>query len=422
MYDVITLPSGAQCVAAPMPQAQSVSIGIWARVGGRYETPAHAGASHFLEHLLFKGTKRRDYRQIKEAVEGIGGSMNGFTSEEFTCYLVKVPAKHASLGLDVLADMVQHPLLKRTDVDRERQVIIEEIRMYNDQPAQQVHDLFNELLWPRHPLGTSISGTPQTMARLHRTHVVRHQARYYRPSNLVVSIAGACDTEALWRQVRQALPGRATPEQPSYRPAVPIGGRGPHAKFLEKQTEQTHLCLGMSSLPRFHPARYTLDLLNVVMGGNMSSRLFNEVREERGLAYEIGTHVRRFHDAGAFVVTAGTEPKNAARAVQVVVRELRRVRRSLISEQELARAKEYYAGQMLMGLEETMDHMLWIGEQVAARHQPIAQEEVLQAIDRVTRQDIRRIAQRVVRDRQLYLAVVGPLKGKHQEQIARLLR
>ncbi len=421
MYDVVRLPSGVQCVTAPMPQAQSISIGIWVKVGARYEGPRQSGVSHFLEHMLFKGTKKRNYREIKGTIEGLGGSMNGFTSEEFTCYLVKIIAKQAALGLDVLCDMVHHALLKAIDVERERQVIIEEIRMYNDQPAQQVHDLFNELLWPRHPLGRPIAGTPEAMRGLRRPAVVRHRDTYYTAPNLVVSVAGACDTEALLRQLREVFPGRATPRQFRFEPFAP-SRRGAPARFLEKQTEQTHLCLGTYALPREHPDRYALDVLNVIMGANMSSRLFNEVREERGLAYEISTHVRRFHDTGAFVVTAGSEPQKANQTVQVVVRELGRIRRDLASQDELSRAKEYYTGQMVMALEETMDHMLWIGEQVAAGRRPVTPTEVLEGIQRVTREDVRRVAQQMLRPHRLHVAVVGPLKEPEQRRIARHLR
>ena len=420
-YHLATLPNGVGVVLRPMPQAQSVAVGVWVGAGGRYEAPERSGISHFVEHLLFKGTRRYGCEQLKQRIEGVGGSLNGFTAEEYTCYLAKVPSRHARRALDVLAEMVCRPRLTAEDMDKERDVILEEIRMYEDAPGQYVHDLFCELLWPDHPLGTLLSGTIDTVRRITHEDLVAYWRRMYQPRNLLVAAAGALELEPVLRQLRQAFraaPGRA----PQRFARAPRPRRGPQVRVWNRPTEQTHLCAGTYAIPRTHPDRFALELLHVLLGGNMSSRLFREVREKRGLVYEIGTQVKRFYDTGAFVIHAGCDTGKLTATVQTICTELSRVRRQPVSRAELQRAKDYYAGQLLLGLEDTMDQMLWMGEQAITLGRISRTDLLLDHIAKVSARDIQRVARDLFMTPKLHLAVVGPVAEPDAARLRALCR
>jgi predicted Zn-dependent peptidase len=419
-------------VLKPMPHAQSVAVGVWARAGGRYESPAVAGISHFIEHLLFKGTRRRSCEELKQQVEGVGGTLNGFTAEEFTCYLAKVPHRHARRAVDVLADMVRRPRLSPSDIEKEREVILEEIRMYEDAPGQFVHDLFSQLLWPDHPLGMLLSGTIDTVRRITRADLVGYWRRMYQPANLLVTVAGAVEPDAVARQVRRVFGGprkRTGPARTNVRGGAggrfvraPRPRRGPQVRVWNKPTEQTHLCTGTYAIPRTHPGRFALELLHVMLGANMSSRLFREVRERRGLVYEIGTQIKRFEDTGAFIIHAGCDTGKLMETVATICTELSRVRRGTIPRAELRRAKDYYAGQLLMGLEDTMDQMLWMGEQAVTVGRVAKPEGLLAHMARVTERDIRRVARALFVTPRMHLAVVGPVGEPETRRLTELCR
>jgi predicted Zn-dependent peptidase len=402
------LRSGMTVALRPMPQAASAAVGMWLRAGGRYEAPPHAGVSHCLEHLLFKGTRSRSCEQLKRAIEGVGGSLNGFTAEEFTCYMAKVPAAYARRAITILSDMVFHPSLSARDMEKERDVILEEIRMYDDAPGQAVHDLFNQVLWPNHPLGNLLSGTLETVKRLRRSDVVAYWKRMYHPRHAVVSCAGAFEPGRVLEQLRRVI-GRRAGGAPQRFLRAPRLRRGPQVRLLKKTTEQTHLCLGVPAIPRTHPQRFALELLHVILGGNMSSRLFYEVREKRGLAYEIGSTIKRYHDTGAFVVYAGCDAPKLPSTIRTIIAELHRMKRELVRPAELQRAKEFYRGQLLMGLEDTGEHMLWIGEHVMTVGRVSSAHDVVQAINRVTPQQIREAARRLFEAARTYVAVMGPV-------------
>ncbi len=432
-YHTATLPSGLGLVLKPMPHAQSVAVGVWARAGGRYEPPAVAGISHFVEHLLFKGTHRRSCEELKQQVEGIGGTLNGFTAEEFTCYLAKVPHRHARRAIDVLADMVRRSRFHPQDIEKEREVILEEIRMYEDAPGQYVHDLFSQLLWPDHPLGMLLSGTIDTVRRITRDDLVSYWRRMYQPANFFVTVAGAVEPDAVTRQVRRAFAGgrRGTtgPARRNVRGGVgarflraPRPRRGPQVRVWNKPTEQTHLCIGTYAMPRTHPARFALELLHVMLGANMSSRLFREVRERRGLVYEIGTQIKRFEDTGAFVIHAGCDTGKLAETVATIFTELSRVRRHPIPRAELRRAKDYYAGQLLMGLEDTLDQMLWMGEQAVTLGRVAKPDVLLTHMAKVTERDIRHVARELFVTPRMHLAVVGAVGEPETRRLTELCR
>jgi len=420
MYRKTVLDNGLRIVSGYMPKMQSVALGIWIKVGGRYEFSQNKGISHFLEHLLFKGSRKYSYRALKEAIEGVGGSLNGFTSEELTCYLAKIPARHLEIALHVLSDMVLNPLLPGEEVEKERTVILEEIKMYKDQPQIYVYDLLDELLWPQQPLGAPVIGTMDSVSRIKKEEIRSFKNRFYTPLNIVVSVAGKLEHENLAKKVKKIFScskGKninkfiKAEENQSY----------PQLKIFPKDTEQTHMALGFHSLKRNHPKRYALGMLNIVLGANMSSRLFNELREKRGLAYEIGTLAKRYQDTGVFLVHAGIDNHKVLRALELILKELKRCKEELISHGEFKRAKEFYLGQLMLALEDTLDHMLWIGEYTASLDRIYALEEIIREVNRVKREEVREVARHIFQEKKLNLALIGPIQ-ENQNTIYRQLR
>ncbi len=398
---------------------QSASIGVWVRTGGRYERPGQAGVPPFLEHLLFKGTRTRGCETLKRAIEGVGGSLNGFTAEEFTCYMAKVPAAYLKRGITILGDMVLQPALAPRSIEKEREVILEEIGMYEDTPGQHVHDLFNQMLFPNHPLGNILSGTEDTVKALSASAIRAHWRRFYHPRHLLVAVAGAFDPDETLAQIRHAF-GRADHRGSERSRPAPRTPRGPQVRLLHKTAEQTHLCLGTPAIGRLHPLRFAVEVLHVLLGGNMSSRLFHEVREKRGLAYEIGTHIKRYRDAGAFVVYAGCEAQKLPQTVETILEQLGTVRRALVPPRELRRTKDFYAGQLMINLEDTMEQMLWMGEQAMTVGSGATPEDVIHAIEGVTAEQVRRAARQLFTARQIFMAVVGPVPEHEREQLRKL--
>lgn len=419
MYKKTKLENELRVVTCAMPRMQSVAFGIWIRVGARYESSQNKGIAHFLEHLLFKGSKKYSCRSIKESIEGVGGALNGFTSEEFTCYLVKLPAQHLELALNIVSDMVNHPLLQEAEIAKEKTVIIEEIKMYKDLPQSYVHELLDELLWPGHPLGLSIAGTAESVGSIGRRELAAFKDKYYVPANIVISAAGAMKHEQLLRQVRKRFDNLVHKEIEAFLPASQAQAR-PQLKIFHKDTEQAHLAMGFPGFHRDHPLRYALGILHTILGANMSSRLFNELREKRGLAYEIGTQLKYFHDTGAFIVHAGMDNNKVEEALDLILRELEKTKKSAVSAGELKRAKEFYLGQLLLALEDTLDHMLWIGEATAALDKTYNLKEVMKEVNKISLEDIREVAGSVFKEEKLSLAVIGPLQDKEKAIFSRL--
>lgn len=405
--DIHTLENGIRVVAAPMKERQSVAIGIWAAVGARDEEARIGGVSHFLEHLVFKGTKTRTANQIKESIEGVGGSMNAFTSEEYTCFLAKVARKHFDDVFHVLSDMVLSASLKDADIEKERTVIMEEIKMTQDQPAQLADEILSEIVWPSHPLGRPIAGTLETVGGMSGDDIRAYRDTYYRPGLITVAAAGAIDDAALLDVTRRTFGSVAgRPEKPLG--AFRVAQNAPAFRLYTKATEQTHMCLAVHSFSKDHRDEHVLDVLNVILGGNMSSRLFNEVREERGLAYDVGSYVRRYHETGAFVVSAGVDNKKASEALRVILMELEKLTREPVGADELRRAKDFYLGQLDLGLENSMNQMLWVGENAVSLGRIRSIEDVVGRVEKVTPDDLRRVAQDLFKTASLNLAVVGP--------------
>ena len=397
---------------------ESVAIGVWVGIGGRYEPKRVSGISHFIEHLLFKGTDRRNAKQISETVEGIGGYLNAFTGEENTCYYAKASHKHLDTLLDVLSDMYLHPRFAVSEIDKERQVIKEELLMYRDQPDHYVHELLTEIVWPEHPLGRSLTGTPESLDAIHRATLLDFKRRKYVAANTIVAVAGHCRHDDIVARVQRTLSLSRNGAAPSFVPARD-GQRAPRLRFLSKGVEQTHLALAIRGYSRKDPKRFAMKLLSVIVGENMSSRLFQAVRERHGLAYSIQSSTSFFADTGVLIISAGLDTKRLPKALDLVLQELRKLLRRPPSAVELQRAKDYSIGQMRLGLESTSNQMMWVCEHLLSYGLIHTPEEIERKIEAVTAEEVQSIATDLFRDNRLSAAVITP--SKDDKAVADLL-
>jgi predicted Zn-dependent peptidase len=410
MYKVTRLPNGLTVATAQMPHMTSVSLGLWVGVGGRYESAEVNGVCHFIEHLLFKGTRRRSARQISQDVEGIGGYLNAFTSEEMTCYHSKARHDRFDELLDVLTDMFLNSRFDPVEIDKERGVIKEELAMYLDQPQHRVQELLNETLWPDQPLGRPLTGTEETLDRLNRAQLLGYQKKNYVAGRTIIAAAGRLDHGKTVRAVSR-LAGRF-PQGPVPQFAPVTGSQSrPNVRLFTKETEQTQLALGIRACSRHDPRRYALRLLNTVLGENMSSRLFQVVREDRGLAYSIYSSLVFFDDAGSLVISAGLDLGNLSRTLKLIMRELALLTRAPVGAVELRRARDYVIGQIDLSLESTDSQMMSLGENLIGHGKIIAPAEVKRHLGKVTSAEIRAAARDFFRPERLNLALVSPLKS-----------
>lgn len=415
-YFLESLDNGLQIVTVPMEGRDSAAVAIWVRAGGRFESKKQSGISHFIEHMLFKGTKKRTTRQIKEEIEGVGGVLNAFTGEESTCYFAKILHEHFPKALDVLSDMVNHATFDPGELAKEKTVILEEIKMYRDLPSHYVHDMVGELMWPEQPLGRPVAGTLESVSGLARKDLVSYKEKYYHPKNLIVSICGNVDRDHARELAIKYFSGSRGGTKGSFS-KVAVRQTRPRTHFFEKQTEQTHLVIGLHGLSRFAPGRYPLGILNIILGANMSSRLFEEVREKRGLAYEIRSSLNFFYDTGAVTISAGVETKKAQAAIRVVLAELGKMRKKGVSASELRRAKDYFMGQLYLAIEDTLEQLLWVGERVLDRGEVPDKDKIRKRVEAVTAEDIQRVANKLFVTEHLNLALIGPVTDKMQNEI-----
>ncbi|MDD5042096.1 MAG: pitrilysin family protein [Candidatus Omnitrophica bacterium] len=419
MYKKSGLDNGLRVVTSRLEGARSVSLGFWINIGSRYEAPGISGISHYLEHLLFKGSKKYSCSGIKESIEGVGGSLNGFTSEELTCYLVKIPARHLDKSLDILSDMVLAPRLNNSDVEKERTVILEELKMYRDLPQSYVYELLDGLLWPGQPLGSPVIGSVDSVSGITPGDLKSFCKRHYTPVNTVLSAAGSIEHDALVKKVSGIFSGCRTGSKNVFAGASCDQDKS-RLCVLDKPTEQTHMAMGFHSLRRGDPLRHAQVLLNVILGANMSSRLFNEVREKRGLAYEIGSGMKRYYDTGVFLVHAGIDNRKVVPCIDLVLKELEKTKDRLVSEDEFRRAKEFYLGQLMLSLEDTMEYMLWMGEGVACLDRVNTFEEIAGEVSKVKREDLRCLARRIFKREKINLSLIGPLEKEKKRILSSL--
>lgn len=411
MYEITKLASGVRVVTAPMPQMESVAIGLWIGVGGRYESKRLCGISHFVEHLLFKGTPRRSAKQISQTVEGVGGYVNAFTGEETTCYYAKASYRHLDTLLDVLSDMYLHPKFAASDIEKERRVIKEELLMYRDQPDHFVHELLTETVWPNHPLGRPLAGTPESLDGMARDTLRKFKSQSYVAGNTVVAVAGHCDHNDIVDRIAQVLPSMHNGRAPKFERAREIQ-RAPRLRFVSKPVEQTHLAIAIRGYSRNDPRRYAMKLGSVLLGENMSSRLFQTIREKHGLAYSIQSSTSYFDDTGALVISAGLDTKRLHKALRLALQELTKLARRAPAAEELRRAKDYAIGQMRLGLESTSNQMMWSGEHLMAYGFVQTPDEVERRIEAVTPEEIQHVAADLFRESRLSVAVITPSKDE----------
>ena len=404
------LPNGVRVITSAMPTARSASVSLYIGTGSRYERDEEAGLSHFLEHLLFKGSRKRpSAKEIAEAIDGVGGVMNGGTDRELTVYYVKVARPHLDLALDVLVDLVRHPLLDPAEFEKERQVILEELAMVADSPQQLTDLLLDATLWPDQPLGRDVAGTPDSISALTPEMAAVCLHRQYVANNVVIALAGDIDHRQTVDAI-EATVGDWEAGTPSRWFPV-INGHGPRSGLRYKATEQAHISIAVRALPLNHPDRYALSFLSIILGEGMSSRLFLELRESRGLVYDVHTYVTHFLDTGAFTVYAGVEPKNAVETIQVILEELARIRDEGPTSDELTKARELSKGRLLLRMEDTRAVSGWLGAQELLLGEVRSVDDTLAEMEAVTLDDLRRLARQLLVAEQLYLAVVGPYRS-----------
>ncbi len=411
MYRKTVLENGLRIITSPMPHTRSVSVCIYIGVGSRYEADATAGVSHFIEHLCFKGTpKRAQARDIATAIEGVGGILNGGTDKELTIYWSKVAAPHFPLALDVLGDMLLNSRFDPEEIERERQVIIDEIHMIKDSPSQSVGMLIDEILWPNHPLGRDIAGNTDSVTEISRDVMLDFLARRYHPGNTVVAVAGDIQHEDVVQRIGETL-GHWTGREPQTGYLAYQGEENPRLRLEKRDTEQTHLCLALPGLPLLHPKRYTLGLLNVILGEGMSSRLFVEIRDNLGLAYSVHSYLEHFHDSGALTVYAGVAHQNLVIAIRAILEQLAKLK-DPVAESELTKAREMAKGRLLMRMEDSRSVAGWTGGQEVLTGRILSVDQVISILDAITAEEISQLAQELLVGSRLRLAVVGPATGE----------
>jgi predicted Zn-dependent peptidase len=410
LYQKTTLANGLRVLTSHMPYTHSVCIAIFVGVGSRYETEQEAGTSHFIEHLLFRGTPQRPTsREISEAIEGVGGILNGATDKELTFYWCKVTREHFEEAIGVLVDLLLHSNFNPEDIEKERQVIVEEINMCKDSPSQQVSLLVDEMLWPRHPLGRDIAGSRESIAGIDRQMLLGFLKTRYTPRNIVVTVTGnVSHNEA--QEVVQKLLGE-------WRPAA-SPDPGPYLEYQEspderlriikRDTEQAHLCLALPGVSLVHPQRFHLDLLNVILGEGMSSRLFSEIRDKLGLAYSIGSSVDHFLDTGALTVSASVDPDNLSLAVKAILGQLAQVKEG-IPAAEMDKAREMSKGRLLLRMEDSRNIAAWLGGQEMLTGRILTLDDIIEIINKVTAEQLQQVARDLMVNEKLRLAVVGPI-------------
>ncbi len=408
MLHTFTLPGGLHVLVEELPHTHSVSVGCFVGVGSGHENPPDCGISHFIEHMLFKGSRKRpNPRLISDAIEGIGGILDAYTSFESTVYYAKVADIHFDRAVDVLADMLLFPCFDPRDVEKERRVIAEELRATEDTPSELVHLLLDGAMWGDQPLGRDIAGDEATVAAYTHAQVLAHWQRHYTRANTVISIAGNISAERAVAAIAQAFDA-----MPAGAPAVFVPSQppqpGPALALRTDDSEQGNFCIGFPGIPQDDPDRRAMQVFDTILGSGMSSRLFQEIREELGLAYSVGSYSREHHDAGKWVVYGSVEPDNLRPCVETTMRELRAALASGITDEELTRVKEQVKGGMLLSLEDTWSVASRNGSHQQRYGRVIPVEQVVREVEQVTREDVLRVAGRVLQEGALHMAVIGP--------------
>jgi predicted Zn-dependent peptidase len=407
--EVTSLPNGVRVITEVMPHVRSVSVGVWVGTGSRREAPEQNGITHFIEHMLFKGTTRRSAEEIARSVDSIGGNLDAFTAKELVCYNTKVLDEHLSQAFDVLADLVLHPLFREEDIAKEKGVILEELKMEEDNPDYLVHEIFTANFWKDHPLGKPILGTRDTIKKFDRDAIESYYRAEYVPANTVITAAGRLTHKGLVDLAREhfeslpAAPRRSAETTP-----------GTHARISlrnKKSLEQVQLCLGVPSYPLPHEERFGCYILNTVLGGGMSSRLFQNIRERQGLAYSVFSELNPYRDTGCLSIYAGTSAEAAKRVVESILKEFRELKQEPVSAEELRRAKDHLKGSLMLSLESTSSRMSNLARQEMYFGRFFSLDELVESIEAISADDVQRIAQKFFEQKQIALTVLGNLDG-----------
>jgi predicted Zn-dependent peptidase len=409
MYNKAVLDNGLRVITSTMPHSRSVCLVILVGAGSCYESKEEAGISHFAEHLFFKGTQRRPTsKEITQEIEGVGGIINGATDKELTIYWCKVATPHFSIAIDVLSDLLLNSLFDSKEIEQERRIISEEINMNMDLPQQRISVLIDELLWPEQPLGREIIGYRETISSITREQILNYIARRYIPNNTVLSIAGNIRHEEAVAQI-ETLFSKWTAGKLMTDYITNDKQTEARLRIEPRDIEQSHLCIAVHGFSRSHPQRFTLDLLNTIFGGGMSSRLFTEIREHRGLAYDISSYTEHFLKSGSFAIYAGVDPQKVETAVAAILEEMSKVKQGIITD-ELIRAKELSKGRLYLRFEDSQNVALWYGSQEILMRQILDIDDVISIVDAITIDGLKEVAGEIMTDSGLNLAVTGPVK------------
>lgn len=406
-YERFELPNGLRVLAAPMPSMRSATCAVFLNVGSRAESDGEAGIAHLIEHLLFKGTRRRpSSRLISETLERVGGILNASTDKEATVFWTKTASQHVELSIDLLADMLQNSRITSHDLKKEQTVIVEELGMSMDDPQDWIHTLTDQIMWPGHPLGREVAGTKDSVRGLSRGQVRRFMSSFYGPNNAVLTVAGGIDPQKI-HDMALAHFGDWLPVQPA--PFLPWRESPAPAFHLDpRPTEQVHVCLAYPGLSRYDDDRYALDILATILGGSTTSRLFLEIRERLALAYDIHVYTNKLADTGSIVIYAGVDPSHGHLALDAILGQLDRIGRRSVSHQELTKTMEYMKGRLFLGLEDTHAVTSWLGSQELLMGEIESPEAVVKALEAVRTRDVRRVARDLLTEENVRLAAIGP--------------
>lgn len=411
VYNKTTLSNGIRVVSESIPYVRSISVGVWADVGSRDESPRMNGISHFLEHMVFKGTKRRSVREIARSLERVGGYLNAFTTKEQTCFYARALDTHLSTTLDVLSDIVLNATFDARELEKERLVVIEELKNAEDNPEEIIHDYFEKMLFPTHTLGSPIIGTTQNLMRFSRKDLQDHVARHYRPEHLVIAAAGNINHDELVRLSEKHFSSLKGSKNSWDRVLAPVRAKSSAFQEYERPIQQSHVCLGTISYGLKHRDRHNLQVLNSLLGEGMSSRLYQNIRERHGFAYAVYSYVSLLSDTGVFRAYVGTDKKNTERSIELIRKELFKLRDREVSRAELERTKSQIKGNLLLGLESMSGRMMRLGSNELCFQTFISLDSVLQKIDRASTEGIQRVARDLFREGTLSTIIIKPDGG-----------
>jgi predicted Zn-dependent peptidase len=404
-----TLPNGVRVITERMTEVRSVTVGVWIGSGSREEQPHETGLSHFIEHMVFKGTKNRSAEDIARSVDSIGGGLDAFTSKELVSYQVKILDEHLPHAFDVVADLVRNPLFAKQDIEKEKGVILEELKMEVDNPEYLIHEIFSSNFWKGHGLGRSILGTKQTIRSFNRDSVEQYYRQFYTPSNILITAAGSLKHKRLMQLVQDRFSDlkrhRVRSPEPPPKPQAPLIFRN------KNSLEQVHVYVGVPSIAVPHESRFACYILNTILGGGMSSRLFQNIREKQGLAYTVYSELAMYRDAGCMLIYAGTSLRTARKVIESIVHELKQMTDHLVAPEELRRAKDHLKGSYVLGLESTSSRMANLARQELYFKRFFTLDEVLERIEQVSAKEVQDLAQQFFDPRSIALAMLGRLEG-----------